>query len=305
MAAVERLVGRIPPDGARALGAVCGRFAARLPLGPVRVARINLELAFPDWEPDRRAHLLSDSLANAGRVAAEIALMEGRHREALLAGVRFEGREHLEAARRESPVGGAIVLAAHFGSWELCGAAVARDLPLSVVYNELSNPVLAERVNALRARSGMQVLARGSAARNALRALAEGRFVVMLADQNARRREGVFAPLFAVPACTRDGPMRIAMRTGAPVVPVFFFREGASGRHVVRATPALELVRPAPDAPRAERDAAVLENVRRMNATFETAIRQAPDHWMWTHRRFRTRPPGEGRIYPSRRRRLR
>ncbi len=120
----------------------------------------------------------------------------------------------------------------------------------------------------------------------------------MLIDQDTPRREGIFVPFFSRLACVRDAPARIAMRTGAPVVPVFIFRLGEGDRHVVRFHPALPME--SGDGPR---EKAIHENVVRMTRAIEGAIRTAPDQWTWNHRRWKTQPPGEPRPYPSRRRR--
>jgi KDO2-lipid IV(A) lauroyltransferase len=188
-----------------------------------------------------------------------------------------------------------LVLTAHFGSFELAIAAMARaGLPISVVHRPLANARLDAQLVGWRRRAGVQVLERGSAARAALRALREGRFLVVPLDQNAHKREGVFVPFFGRPACTRDGPARLALRAGTPVLPVFIFREPGPGiRHVIRTGAALDL--PPPGA-----GGAAAELTARMTAAIEGAVREAPDHWIWNHRRWRTRPPGEPRLYPSR-----
>jgi KDO2-lipid IV(A) lauroyltransferase len=120
----------------------------------------------------------------------------------------------------------------------------------------------------------------------------------MTYDQNCSREEGVFVPFFGRLACTRSGPPRLAMHTGAPVLPVFVEREGQSPRHRVRILPALE-IRSAGD----DREAAIRENAGRMTQAVEAEIRRVPDHWIWLHRRWRTQPRGEPRPYPGRRRR--
>jgi KDO2-lipid IV(A) lauroyltransferase len=166
----------------------------------------------------------------------------------------------------------------------------AHGIPIAVVHRPRDNPLFDELAAGLRAETGAELLARGSAARAALRALRDGKVVAMPLDQNASRREGVFVPFFGRPACTRDGPARIAMKTGAPVVPVFIERIGESMRHRVRVCPPLELV-PEGDDPQA----ALVENVARMTGAIEVAIRRAPDQWIWTHRRWKTRPkPAQG-----------
>jgi KDO2-lipid IV(A) lauroyltransferase len=166
----------------------------------------------------------------------------------------------------------------------------AHGIPIAVVHRPRGNPRLDALIGRLRAQEGVAMLPRGAAARAALRALRDGKVLAMLFDQNAPRREGVFVPFFGRPACTREAPVRLAMRTGAPVLPVFIERIGESARHRVRALPPLELV---PEDRGGDPAAAVLENAARMTAAIEAAIRRAPDQWIWTHRRWRTRPRGQ------------
>ena len=125
----------VAPDRAVRIGASLGRGVARAGGYATEAARVNLRIAFPDWSEARREAVLLDSYANLGRTAVEIALLQGRHREALLAGVELTGLEHVEAAHARSKTGGFIVLTAHFGSWDLCGAALAAKYgyPLTVV----------------------------------------------------------------------------------------------------------------------------------------------------------------------------
>jgi len=150
-------------------------------------------------------------------------------------------------------------------------------------------------VSGWRRAAGVEEIQLGRAAMGVFRALAGGRLVAMLLDQNARRDEGVFAPFFGQPALTRSAPASIAMNRGLPVLPVFVFRQGRSARHVVRVFPPLEL-EPAGDDP----EAALARNVARMNAAIERAVELAPDHWLWPHRRFKTRPEGAPCLYPRR-----
>ena len=102
----------LPPERAIAWGAACGRFAARLGGSGARVARINLALAFPEKSERERESLLQGVYANMGRVVAELALLQGPHREELLAGVRMEGLENLAAAEAASPNGAIMVMTA-------------------------------------------------------------------------------------------------------------------------------------------------------------------------------------------------
>jgi KDO2-lipid IV(A) lauroyltransferase len=259
------------------------------------VGLANLRIAFPHWTEAQRERVLEASFANVARGVAELAFLQRLTPENLGEVVRFEGLEHFESARRDSG-GAAIGLSAHFGNFELLAVAMAlRGAPLAIVHRERS-PRLDALIQGWRGSQGARLLARGSAARASLRALHEGRVLAMLVDQDTPKEEGVFVPFFGRLACTRDAPARIAMKTGAPVVPFFIFREGTSGRHVIRCSPRLALVPEGQD-----REAAIFENVRRMTRVVEDAIREAPDQWTWSHRRWHNQPPGEPRPYSSRR----
>jgi KDO2-lipid IV(A) lauroyltransferase len=295
-----QVIAKLPLDASIALVASIASLYARLGGPRIDDARINLEIAFPEWSPQRRHEVLTLSLANLGRGLAETCHLHGRARAQLLERVEIEGLEHLEAAQRSSESGGVLVVAAHFGSWELCAAAIAhRGVPVSVVQHERQNPYLERIVTGWRQDAGLETLKLGRAGLSLMRALRRGRVVALLMDQNARRNEGVFAPFFSLDACTRAGPIRVAMKQGTPILPIFFFREGM--RHVARFGSALE-IEPSSDAS----DAALIRNVARMNASIEAAIRSAPDHWIWSHRRWKTRPQDDPTSpYPKRRSLLR
>ncbi len=291
------LLGRLPRGVALRLGEAAGRVASRRLHWRREIALTNLRMAFPDWEEARRQRLWRSCCTNLGRSIAEFAEIAYLPAGELLVRVRVEGLEHLEDARKASPTGGLVVLTGHFGCWELMGAAMAqRGYPISLVHRPVGNPQLERLLTSWRESVGIEVLHRGSAARAALRGLREGRLVAMPLDQNASRREGVFVPFFAHAACTRSGPARLAMRLGVPVLPAFLYRSAGGATHVLRFSPALAFAPASGD-----REAAVRENVERMTRAIEGAIRRAPDHWNWSHRRWRTRPPGEARIYPSKR----
>lgn len=297
----RELFRHLPPDRAVALGAGFGSVYARLRGPRTREADINLALAFPEWSEAERRRVLVASFANLGRCIAEVFLLQGDRREQLLDGLTIEGLDHYETAKQVSESGGMIVLTAHFGSWELCGAAMAhRGYPLSVVHHDVGNPYLERMVSGWRHAAKVEEIRLGRAAMGVFRGLAKGRLVTLLLDQNAQREEGVFVPFLGRLALTRSGPASIAMNRSVPVLPVFVFRVGGTSRHVVRVYPPLEI-----EPGDADPEAALTRNVARMNLAIETAVREAPDHWLWAHRRFKTTPEGEPSPYPRSRRRLR
>jgi KDO2-lipid IV(A) lauroyltransferase len=255
------------------------------------VARVNLRIAFPDWSEAAREVVLVRSFENMGRSLAEFALLARLGPEALRERVRIEGREHFEAARSASKSGGVIAITGHFGSWELLAAAMAaHGFPFVAVQKPRESPLLDAIVERYRNLGGAEFLARGDAARAALRALRDGKAVAILYDQDAPRDEGVFVPFFGRLASTRDGPVRIALRTRAPVLPIFLHRIGTGSTHVAQFRPPIEMLRPEGDV-----EGAIRENARRMTEAIEREIVRAPDHWSWIHRRWRTQPRGEPR----------
>lgn len=287
---------RVPLERAVGFGARLGRAYARLGGPRTSDARINLRIAYPALSDVARERMLVETYENFGRMVMETASLPRFSREDLLAIADTEGFEHLERAMKASPDGGAIVLTAHFGSFELFAAIMAaRGIPLSIVHRTANNPELDRLITGWREAAGIQVIRRGTAARAVLRALRSGRVVVMPLDQDTRKEEGVFVPFFGRLASTRDGPARLAMRTGCPVVPAFMFRLGATARHRIRILPALELIPEGPD--RAGTDASAAENVVRMTQAIEAAVREAPTQWIWSHRRWKTQPKGTPRPY--------
>lgn len=302
-------------DAVLALGAAFGRLWVRVGGPRTRRVREQLTRAFPERDRAWVARCGEDVFVHLGRGLAELILLRGRHRSALLQRVELEGLEHLEAARRASATGGVLVMTGHLGNWELAAAkAASLGLPISVVYRGLRSPALDEALRGLRGggaagpggaevgggRPGedFEQLQMGRAGLAVLRALRRGRFVLVLLDQNARRHEGVFVPFFGRPASTRFGPARIAGQLGVPVLPAFVRRLPDGRHHLIRFEPALEIEADsaAGDAGRDDgsHESEILRrNVGRMTAAIETRIRETPEQWIWTHRRWRTRPRDE------------
>jgi len=199
----------------------------------------------------------------------------------LLSRVELRGTEHLAAAMAAGR--GLLFLTAHYGNWELLAASHALERwPLSVMVRPLDSPLLDPLIERLRLRCGAEIISKRDGLRGVLDALRRERMVGILLDQNTTHREGVFAPFFGFPASTSRGLAVIALRTGAPVVPVFIRRQ-PGGRHVVEAGPPI----PPPE------DGDPVAFTGAFNRAIERAIRQAPEQWFWLHRRWKTRPGEE------------
>ncbi|HLK13002.1 MAG TPA: lysophospholipid acyltransferase family protein [Candidatus Binatia bacterium] len=257
-----------------------------------RVGMRNLALAFPERPLAARRRILRRSFLNLGRMAAELAhfprLTPGR----VASMVRFADEDHWRRTMGEERSTGRLVLSGHFGNWELLVFANGmRGYPVSLVHRGIANPLVDRWLNRLRARAGTRLIRKHDAARDVLRALRARELLVLPFDQNSTRGLGVFVDFFGVPASTNAGLARIALRTGAPVLPVFLVREGRSARHVAHLLPAVHVER------RGDLEADVREATRRFSALFEEMVRRYPEQWLWMHKRWKTRPEGEPRLY--------
>ena len=258
-----------------------GRRLGDLAFSVIRLRRrVALEnLALVEGHPGRRRALARRVYRNLGETFAEFSKLTPERAPSLWARLTTEGEESLfEAARRGR---GAVLTSAHFGSWEIFGAAVAaRGHPVTYVVADQRNPLVGSFIDRRRRAMGVHTYPVGASARRALRELREKRFVVLLADQDAGR-DGVFLPFLGSLASTETGPALVAQRTGAPVISGFILRRGGGRHHMVFDEPFL--VEPGRDAG--------IEAVRRYTARIEERVRLHPDHWFWVHRRWKTRPP--------------
>jgi Kdo2-lipid IVA lauroyltransferase/acyltransferase len=235
--------------------------------------------------PAARRRICRQSYRHFGLMAVELSGVLARPVEETLARVRIDGLEHLRSTMQQH--GRALLLTAHLGNWELLPVACRlTGYRLSVVLRPLDAPWLDRLITRLRDRSGVELIDKRVALRPVLRALARGAMVGILLDQNAARREGVFVPFFGRSASTSKSLALLALRTGTPIIPAFIRRE-ADGTHRVVIKPALA----AP--PPGELERAIVTLTARCTEAIETAIREAPDQWLWMHDRWRTRPPSE------------
>ena len=153
------------------------------------------------------------------------------------------------------------------------------------------DPHVERLISEYRTLSGNVPVQRRSAARDILKALRRNEAVGILFDQNTTRSEGVFAEFFGVPAATTPSIALLALRTGAAVVPGFLIWDEKLRKHRLRLDPPVELINTG------NLDQDVLENTKVFNKILESYVRKCPDHWLWIHRRWKTRPEGEPSLY--------
>jgi len=276
------LVTRLPDAVARTIGRGLGALARRLGVR-VAVARANLARAFPDHSPREREVILARAYAQAGLEAIEVLRFPRVTKAQIDAIARsVEGLEHIAAARALGR--GVVLVTGHFGAYELLGAVVARQgHPLRFLVRSQSNPLVDVDLQGRRAALGVEVTPHGISVRAILRQLHAGGCVAILADQDAGR-DGVFVDFFGAPASTPPGPAEFALRAGAPLVMGCLVR-GEDGSHAGRFLPPIEI----------ERSGDHATDVRALTAAhvrvLEGWIREHPEQWLWTHRRWKTAPP--------------
>jgi Kdo2-lipid IVA lauroyltransferase/acyltransferase len=287
---VLKITGALPRSMARALAVAVARILLAVTPKLRKTAEFNLQLAFPDWTNPQRAATIRRMVRSLGWMAAEFARMPRYTRENIEEAMVLDGQENfLEGQRRGK---GVLFLTAHIGAWELSSFAHALyGFPLHYTARPLDNKRLDELVNRYRGLSGNAPIFKNESARAMLKILKDAGTIGILADQNTMPEEGVFVKFFGVPACTTTGIARVALHTGAAVVPGYAVWDASLQKYRLRFEPPLELIRTGD----AERD--IFENTQRFAKVTEEIVRKYPDQWVWVHARWKTRPAGESPLY--------
>ncbi len=237
-----------------------------------------------------RETILRSEYRNLGLLLAEFCKMPDLTAAKANRFIRYEGLENYRAAQQRGK--GVLVLTGHLGAWELSSFYHSlMGMPMGMVIRRLDNPLVDEFVNRIRCLHGNRVIHKDDFARGLIASMRAGETVGILMDTNMTPPQGVFVPFFGVQACTASGMARIAAKTSAAVVPGFLLWEASESRYVLHFGEELEVIR----TDDAEQDA--LANTAAFTATMERYIRQYPEQWLWMHRRWKTRPPGDERIY--------
>jgi len=280
----------LPRRLARAVGAGIAA-AAFHGLGRLRgVGARNLKLAFPEMPEAEREKILRSVYRNLGTLLAEFCLMPRYTPEGASLFIRYDGLENYLAARKRGK--GVLVLTGHLGAWELSSFYHSlMGMPMGMVIRRLDNPLVDEFVNHIRCLHGNRVIHKDDFARGLIASMRAGETVGILMDTNMTPPQGVFVPFFGVEACTASGMARIAAKTGAAVVPGFLLWERSEQKYVLRFGKELKV------AFTGDSETDVVTNTAVFTAAIEATIRQYPDQWLWMHRRWKTRPPGEEGIY--------
>ena len=288
-AAVRAVIGVVrllPMRLVLAAGTALGRAFYAIDRVHRRQAVRNLVAAFPLRTPAECRAIARDMFAHFGRLLMVLLKFSTMRPEQMLSHVEFEGEERVRAAHAHGR--GVLLFTGHFGFWEINALVHALALhPMAVLARPLDNPLLHDLLEAVRRSTGNTVIYRRGAIRRVLRALSENRAVAILIDQHIHS-DAVYVDFFNRPAATTSALAALALRTGAPVVPVFALPLGGGRFRMVYEHPV--------DPPRADHPDAIREFTQRCTDVLEMYVRRYPELWLWMHRRWRDVEPHDAAV---------
>jgi KDO2-lipid IV(A) lauroyltransferase len=258
-----------------------------------RLAMRNLQRAFPLRSPRECRAIARDMFSHFGRLLMVLLKFSTMSPERMMQHVEFDGEERVVNAHAQGK--GVLLFTGHFGFWEINALVHALAIqPMSVMARPLDNPLLHGLLEAVRTRTGNSVIYRRVAIRRVLRALQANQAVAVLIDQHIQSSDAVYVDFFNRPAATTSAVAALALRTGAPVVPVFALPLPRGRFRMV--------YEHAVDPPRADDPDAVREFTQRCTDVLEMYVRRYPGLWLWMHRRWRDGEPGGeqvGGMFPA------
>ena len=268
----------LPMTAVRTLGRGLGRLAYLVDAWHRRIALENLAAAFPGRSQAERRQLARHTFAHFGSLLLELLKFSTYSRERMRAAIDSEGEEHARQAYDKGH--GVLLFTGHFGYWEMLGLVQPLFLePIAVLARPLDNPALNARLEAMRTVTGNSVIYRQGAMRKVLRELASNHGVAFLIDQHLHTPDAVHVDFFQRRAATTSALAALALRTGAPVVPVFSMPLPGGRYRMVYEHPV--------DPPQSEGPEAIREFTQRCTDVLEMYVRRHPDLWLWMHRRWR------------------
>lgn len=279
-AAVARLalaaLSRLPLEASLSLARWLDFAASKLR----KTARQNLTRSgFPQPDP-----IIDQVFASLGRLLYYFSRFPSRNKVNIGQWIEYEGFEHYQQAKARGK--GVLFATAHLGNWELSAFAHAlMTEPMHVVVRPLDNPILDAIVRQQRSRSGNHILDKKDFLRRILQALANNEPVGILIDQNTLPEQGTFVPFFGTLACTGTTFAKLAHKTGAAVIPGYALWDETKKKHILHFDPVFEMT------------GDLIADTAALTKHFEEVIRRHPNQWLWIHRRWKTRPPGEPSIY--------
>jgi KDO2-lipid IV(A) lauroyltransferase len=283
-------LGLLPMSLAISVGQSLGNLAYQFAGNLRRTGQKNLQLAFPEKTEAERTEIIRGCFQSLGRQLGVFSKFANSPIEDLHRVFKITGLEHYEKLKAENK--GVVFFTAHLGAWELLPLCSSlRGNPLNVVVRRLDNPKVEELVEKTRARWGNKTLDKLSAGRQMIKVLRSGEALGLLTDLNVVGEEAVYVDFFGVPAATNFMVAKLALRTKAPIMPMFAPWDKKLRKFDLQVSPPVEV------EVTGDEEADVLNLTAKLSRITEEKINNYPDQWLWIHKRWKTRPPGESSIY--------
>ena len=283
------LLGNLPMSITMPFGRFVGDLFFYIARSRRRIAEINIEKCFPQLSTDEQKILVRKIMHSTGKSMVETSVaLWGRPSQ--LQNYTITGLEHIEAAKQLGQ--GVLLVGCHMTTLDAAARILAFHVKYDMLYRKDPNPVLAYKLIAARESFAGSAILR-SDTRQLIKNLRQGNVVWYAPDQDFGPKYSVFAPFFGVDAATVTGTARIAQLGKAVVLPFGHYRDDATGHYQIVIEAPLQNFPVGDD----------VVDATRINHEIEKVIARQPDQYLWVHRRFKTRPPGEANIYPAKRER--
>jgi Kdo2-lipid IVA lauroyltransferase/acyltransferase len=292
--ALTRGVSWLSRRSIRRIGCVFGWLAYHLLASRRRVALANLDIAFGDRKTlAEKQQITRASFQNVAGTTLGLLWQPSLTDAQVRALVRVSPAQAAWVTEIRDRGRGILFLTLHFGDWEfLSWAAAAHGFPLTVIARPLHNPLLDEFIHAQRSQSGQRLVPAKQAATKLFKTLKQGGSVALLIDQQVGEAEGgIWVPFFGLPACTTPAVAALALRTGAAIV-FITGRTGMDGMTDIEVGPEI----PCHSTGNTTADIRLI--TQQCVAACEQIIRNAPEQWLWSHKRWKNAPPGVAVGYP-------
>jgi len=289
---VLAMLGALPISWSIAVGRSMGRLAYLLAADLRRTGSINLALAFPDKTNSERGSLLRGCFDNLGRGLGLFAHFASSDRDTILSVVDTGEFDLNQLAKAQSEGKGVILFTGHLGAWELTSFGLSvLNHPCAFLVRRLDNESVEQFVDATRIRFGNETIDKFSAGRMMFKTLRAGKTLGLLIDLNTLDEEAIFVDFLGVPASTNFMVSKLALRTKSPILPLFAPWDKKIGKFKLILSPPVSM------QPTGNEEDDVRLLTEKLSLIVENYVRAYPEQWLWIHKRWKTRPPGEPPIY--------
>jgi KDO2-lipid IV(A) lauroyltransferase len=280
-----RLIALLPYRAALCAGRLLGRQIYLFSRQRRRIVDINLAHCFPDKSLQERNRIKIDCFHNIGISLVEMAICWWWKDAQLEPLVEIQGREHLDAALESGR--GVILLSGHYTSLEIGARSLILIGPVQVMYRTQRNAMFDSFLYTQRSRFFVNVISRKQT-RQLIKGIKNQIPTWYAPDQDFNRERNVFSPFMGIATATITATSRLAQSSGAALLPFYPERKKDGTGYILHFDAPLQNFPSGDD----------FEDACAVNQSIEKYVRLHPENYIWVHRRFKTRPPGEPPFYP-------